>query len=67
VKIIRRKDNWQELFNRVFRDEEAISVKLRELEPIRNAIAHFRPLSAEMSEKLRIIAGEIVKAIEAAS
>jgi len=60
VKIIRRKDNWSQAFQRVFKDEDFISVKLRELEPIRNALAHSRPLPRNGLERLRINAKDIL-------
>ena len=54
VKIIRRKDNWREAFARIFYDDELVSSKLRELEPIRNALAHSRPLPKNGLNRLRI-------------
>ncbi len=60
VKIIRRKDNWRDAFHKVFKDEESISVKLRELGPIRNALAHFRPLPKGSLERLRVNAKDIL-------
>lgn len=59
VKIIRRRENWREILREVFKDEESVSVKLRELEPIRNSIAHFRSLTKDSLEKLRINAKEL--------
>ena len=61
VRIIRKKDNWREAFVRVFKDEEFISVKLRELEPIRNSVAHSRPLPKNGLEKLRINSKDILR------
>jgi len=63
VKIITRKDNWEQVFKTIFKDKEAISVKLRELEPIRNAIAHFRELSPRELEKLKLLSEEIISYI----
>lgn len=63
VKIITRKDNWRQVFKEIFKDKEAISVKLRELEPLRNAIAHFRELSRRELEKLKLLSEEIVSCI----
>ena len=62
VKIITRKDNWKQ----VFKNKEAISVKLRELEPIRNAIAHFRELSHRELEKLKLLSDEIISCFQLA-
>ncbi len=44
VKIILRRDNWREVFALIFRDNEIVSAKLPELEPIRNALAHSHSL-----------------------
>ena len=60
VKIIRRKDNWREIFARIFHDEELVSSKLRELEPIRNALAHSRPLPKNGLIRLMINAKDIL-------
>lgn len=62
IKIITRKDNWKEVFGTIFRDREAVSTKLRELEPIRNNIAHSREISAQAREKLEIYAREMIAA-----
>ena len=43
--VMRRKDNWGEAFEPIFRNKEDFLVSLRRLRPIRNAIAHSRPLS----------------------
>ncbi len=61
VKVIRRRDNWQGVFSAVFRDPELLSVKLRELEPVRNAVAHFRPLSRKSFERLELNATDILE------
>ncbi len=44
--IVGRQDNWKEVFQKVFRDRESVLVKLKELEQIRNDIAHTRDLAA---------------------
>ncbi len=59
VKIIIRKDNWDAVFSKVFKEKEMISAKLRELEPIRNAIAHFRGLEQRQADKLRVYASDL--------
>lgn len=53
IKIITRKDNWNDVFAPIFGNREAVSTKLRELEPIRN-IAHSRDISIQVREKLEI-------------
>ena len=63
AKIITRRDNWKQVFKGIFKDREAISVKLRELEPIRNAIAHFRELSPRELDKLKLLSEEIISCI----
>ena len=65
AKIIRKKSNWRDVFVRVFQDEELISVKLRELEPIRNAVAHSRPLPRNGLERLRINSKDILHLLAA--
>lgn len=64
IKIITRKDNWKEVFAPIFRDKESISTKLKELEPIRNDIAHSREISVQAGKKLEIYAREIIAATQ---
>lgn len=64
IRIIIRKDNWKDFFAPVFKDKEAISTKLRELEPIRNDIAHSREISPQAGKKLEIYSGEIIVATQ---
>ena len=64
LKIIRKKDNWRDAFAGVFRDDEWISVKLRELEPIRNALAHSRPLPPGSLDRLRVNSKDILSRIK---
>ncbi len=59
-KIIRRKGNWRDTFHKVFKDVESISVKLRDAEPIRNALAHSRPLPKDSLERLRVNSKDIL-------
>jgi len=66
VKIITKRDNWREAFKSVFKDETIITAKLRELEPIRNAVRHTRKLTADQKEKLNAITKEILRQILAA-
>jgi ATP-dependent Lon protease len=63
AKIITRKDNWRDAFKETFKDQEAIIVKLKELEPIRNSVRHGRKLTAEQREKLKIFARDILHQI----
>ncbi len=64
LKIIKRRDNWRDAFLKVFKDEESVSVKLRELEPIRNALAHSRPLPKGSLERLRMNARDTLGLIK---
>ena len=61
AKIITRRDNWREIFKKVFKDQEAIIAKLKELEPIRNAVRHGRRLTTEQREKLRVFTRDIIR------
>ena len=63
VKIVTRRDNWKEVFVHVFGDEETISSKLKELDPIRKSIAHSRKLSSHELSRLQIYAHDILGAI----
>jgi len=55
-KIILRRDDWDQVFAPIFKEKEVISAKLRELEPVRNALAHFRKLiEAPRSSKAQTI------------
>lgn len=63
VKIIRKRDNWEQVFKLVFKDEEIISTKLRELDPLRNAIAHNRELSLADVERLRLLARDVISCL----
>jgi len=45
-KTIERNDNWTEVFKPVFGSKQWISTSLTELEPIRNRVAHNRPITA---------------------
>lgn len=66
AKVITRRDNWREVFQKIFKDQEIIIAKLKELEPIRNAVMHSRRLTQEQREKLRVISTDIVRQILAA-
>jgi len=64
AKIITKRNNWNEVFKHFFKHRDAIAVKLRELEPIRNAIAHSRELTTAQLRKLELTAYEIVTCIK---
>ena len=42
--VICRNDNWDDAFKRIFRHKDELQVGMRRLGPIRNALAHSRPL-----------------------
>ncbi|GEM_PF-1914874 len=63
IKIIKRADNWKNTFKEVFIDEELISAKLKELDPIRNAIAHSRNISKEQLQRLELHVNDIVRSM----
>lgn len=63
-KIIKRKDNWEQVFKTVFKDKEIITWKLRELEPIRNAISHSRELTTLENERLKLFSGDILACLQ---
>jgi len=62
-KIITKRDNWREIFSTYFTDRNIITTKLRELEPIRNKIAHFRELTKSEKTKLQLYSKEILNCI----
>jgi hypothetical protein len=59
AKILVFGQNWTTVFGRFFGDPDIVRSKLRELEPIRNDVAHSRTLSEEGRTKLRLYAGEL--------
>ena len=62
-KIIVQKNNWNDIFKHVFRDKNAISTKLKEIEPIRNAISHTRNLDIYEIKQIKFYSEEILRAI----
>ena len=64
LKIILKKDNWNGVFKNVFIEKKIIETKLKELDPIRNAVAHFRKLNDNEKTKLRLYTSEILSAIK---
>ncbi|MGB9168750.1 MAG: Swt1 family HEPN domain-containing protein [Nitrososphaeraceae archaeon] len=66
LKIIIRRNNWNEIFKDIFGDAELISAKFKELSPMRNAIAHMRDLEKEEIDRLRINANDILICVKKA-
>jgi hypothetical protein len=62
-KIILDPKNWEQAFAPVFVDPDTLRVKLKELEPIRNDVAHSRPLSKTHRNRLDTYADDIQTAI----
>lgn len=65
-KIIMKRNNWREIFKTIFTDNVILSAKLRELEPIRNSIAHSRDINDIELSRLRLHASDIIALIERA-
>ena len=63
AKIITRRDNWNAVFEKIFGNSERLTLKLNELEPIRNAIAHSRNISQRDILKLQLYTEEIATAL----
>jgi hypothetical protein len=63
AKIILEPANWGEAFAPVFVDPDSLRVKLKELEPIRNDVAHSRPLTKAHRNRLETYAEDILTAI----
>src|SRR5215210_9211071 len=57
-KIIEVKDNWSDAFQKFFGDKDVFCGGLRELEPIRNKIAHSRKIS---ENEVHMLKGNIAK------
>jgi hypothetical protein len=66
AKIIVTKDNWEQVFKQIFREKDIILAKLKELEPVRNAIAHVRDLSHTQLQKLKLYSEDIISCIQEA-
>jgi len=63
MKIIVRKGNWRDVFQRIFNDKDLLLGKLKELKPIRDSIAHSRFLTQNERDILRINAKSILVSI----
>jgi len=64
-KVIIRSDNWQEIFKSIFKDRDITVGKLRELDPIRNDIAHSRKLTVRQFERLKMYKTDFISCIDA--
>jgi len=63
VAIITRRDNWNEVFKSIFRNKEHFKAAIEMLSPIRNKIAHMRPLSEREITNLIALSEDILVAI----
>lgn len=64
--IILEKENWERGFMTFFRNKQIIAIKLVELEPIRNTIAHNRKISDRELSRLRLFSDDIERCISRA-
>lgn len=64
AKIILEPQNWVEGFASIFVDPDSLRVKLRELEPIRNDLAHAREIVSANAERLRLYSRELVNQMQ---
>jgi hypothetical protein len=62
-KIILRKDNWRSCFKNIFKDEQITGSKIKELEPLRNSIAHGRELTKRQEDKLVMLTEELLECL----
>jgi hypothetical protein len=62
-KITSQNENWDKIFKPIFSDAAWLMQRLKELEHIRNDIAHNREISSDDAMKLELYTREIVKAI----
>lgn len=60
-KVILDAQNWTQAFADVFVDQKNLDVKLHELEPIRNDIAHSREPTRANRDRLRLYSAELVQ------
>jgi hypothetical protein len=58
--ILLESQNWVEGFAPIFVDPDSLRVKLRELDPIQNDLAHARQISSANAERLRLYSRELV-------
>lgn len=64
VQIIARKDNWEEVFKRVFRRRESVQESLQRLYPIRNCTMHSRIITQDDQLYLHTEIRRIARAIK---
>ena len=57
--IIEKRDNWDAIFKPIFKDQPVIKAKLKELDHIRNDIAHTRELTLTQEQMLPRLLKEV--------
>jgi len=67
VKIITFDKNWRQVFQKFFKNKLFLVTKLKELEPIRRAIAHSKDISTKDLQKLKLYIEELLACIEGLS
>ncbi|MCX5991185.1 MAG: Swt1 family HEPN domain-containing protein [Chloroflexi bacterium] len=65
-RIILEEDNWQKAFVKFLKKRSFIEVRLGELDPIRNDIAHSRPVTSSAVAKLRMFSTELLDCMKSA-
>jgi len=63
IKIITSDKNWKQVFQKFFKSKLFVAAKLKELEPIRRAIAHGRDISMKELQKLKLYREELMACI----
>lgn len=62
--IITWENNWKCCFSMIFSNKEWIKIKIEEISPIRNALAHSRKITKDQIDRLRINSNDIKKIIK---
>ena len=60
IEIVTRDDNWREVFKQIFRNKDDFKVTLMKLVPIRNKIAHMRPLNTREKKSLDALSEDLL-------
>lgn len=63
VKIVTRDDNWNDVFKKIFANRDHFKTIMELLVPIRNKIAHMRPLSIKEIKNLEALTEDILTPI----
>lgn len=63
VEIITRGDNWKQAFEQIFKNKDDFRVTMEKLAPIRNKIAHMRPLTDREKKNLDALSEDILARI----